>query len=86
MKIEETLRVVDKKLQVNNYLNIIIVDEFRMVDLDIINKVLRKFNTAPRQPKYLSKPEYAHLAERNKELYLVLRENRLSRRFSFSFT
>lgn len=54
----------------SNRSNIIIVDEYRMVDLDIINKVLRKFNTAPRQPRYLNKPEYAHLAERNKELYL----------------
>ncbi|MGL4454087.1 MAG: hypothetical protein ACRCX8_18930 [Sarcina sp.] len=44
--------------------------EFRMVDLDIINKVLRKFLTAPRSPKYLEKPEYKHLAERNKEIYL----------------
>ena len=51
----------------SNRSNIIVVDEFRMVDLDIINKVLRKFNTAPRQPKYLNKPEYAHLTERNKE-------------------
>ena len=51
-------------------MNIIIVDEFRMVDLDIINKVIRKFNTAPRQPKYLNNPKYAHLAERNKEFYL----------------
>lgn len=50
--------------------NIIIVDEFRMVDLDIINKVLRKFLTAPRTPKYLEKPEYKHLLERNKEIYL----------------
>ena len=41
-----------------------------MVDLNIINKVLRKFQTAPRLPKYLNKPEYAHLKERNKELYL----------------
>lgn len=41
-----------------------------MVDKDIIDKVLRKFMTAPRQPKYLEKPEYAHLKERNKELYL----------------
>lgn len=54
----------------SNRSNIIVVDEFRMVELDIINKVLRKFNTAPRQPKYLNKPEYAHLAERNKEIYL----------------
>ncbi len=50
--------------------NLLIVDEFRMVDLDIINKVLRKFLTAPRQPKYLEKPEYKHLKERNKEIYL----------------
>jgi len=50
--------------------NVLVVDEFRMVDLDVINKVLRKFQTAPRQPKYLDKPEYAHLKERNKELYL----------------
>ncbi|MGG0308437.1 terminase large subunit [Priestia megaterium] len=50
--------------------NLLIVDEFRMVDFDIINKVLRKFLTAPRNPRYLSKPEYAHLQERNKEVYL----------------
>lgn len=50
--------------------NLLIVDEFRMVDLQIINKVLRKFLTAPRQPKYLEKEEYKHLQERNKEIYL----------------
>jgi hypothetical protein len=50
--------------------NLLIADEFRMIDLEIINKVLRKFLTAPRQPKYLQKPEYAHLKERNKEIYL----------------
>lgn len=50
--------------------NLLIADEFRMIDLEIINKVLRKFLTAPRQPKYLNKPEYAHLQERNKEIYL----------------
>lgn len=50
--------------------NCLIADEFRMIDLDIINKVLRKFLTAPRQPKYLNNPEYAHLQERNKEIYL----------------
>ena len=50
--------------------NIMIIDEFRLVDLSIINMVLRKFLTAPRQPRYLNKPEYAHLAERNKEMYL----------------
>lgn len=50
--------------------NLLIVDEFRMVDLDVITKVLRKFLTAPRSPKYLQKPEYKHLKERNKEIYL----------------
>lgn len=50
--------------------NILIVDEFRMVDLQIITKVLRKFLTAPRSPKYLNKAEYKHLKERNKEVYL----------------
>lgn len=41
-----------------------------MVDLDVITKVLRKFLTAPRSPKYLDKEEYKHLKERNKEVYL----------------
>jgi len=50
--------------------NILIVDEFRMVDLDTINTVLRRFLTAPRQPNYLNNPKYAHLLERNKELYM----------------
>lgn len=50
--------------------NLLIVDEYRLVDIDIINTVLRKFQTAPRQPKYLNKPEYKHLQERNKEIYL----------------
>lgn len=54
----------------HNRANILIVDEFRMVPIEIINTVLRKFLTAPRQPKYLNKPEYAHLTERNKEFYL----------------
>lgn len=50
--------------------NVVVVDEFRMVSKEIIDGVLRKFMTAPRTPKYLEKPEYAHLKERNKELYL----------------
>ena len=49
--------------------NIIVVDEYRMVSKSIIDTVLRRFLTAPRQPAYLSKPEYAHLQERNKEIY-----------------
>lgn len=50
--------------------NCIVVDEFRMVDKTVINTVLRKFLTSPRQPKYLQKPEYAHMQERNKEIYM----------------
>lgn len=50
--------------------NCIVVDEFRMVDETVINTVLRKFLTSPRQPKYLQKPEYAHMKERNKEIYM----------------
>ena len=50
--------------------NVLIVDEFRMVDLDTINTVLRRFLTAPRTPGYLNKQEFAHLAERNKEIYM----------------
>lgn len=50
--------------------NLLIVDEYRLVDIDIINTVLRKFQTAPRQPGYLNKEEYSHLQERNKEIYL----------------
>lgn len=50
--------------------NILLVDEFRMVDKDIIDTVLKRFLTAPRQPKYLKNPKYKHLLERNLELYL----------------
>ena len=50
--------------------NILVCDEFRMVDLDTINTVLRRFLTAPRQPEYLNNPKYAHLSERNKEIYM----------------
>jgi len=50
--------------------NILLVDEFRMVDLDTINTVLRRFLTAPREPNYLHNPKYKHLKERNKELYM----------------
>lgn len=53
--------------------NCIIVDEFRMVDETVLNTVLRKFLTSPRQPKYLNKSEYKHLQERNKEIYMSIR-------------
>ena len=50
--------------------NILIIDEARLVDKNTLNTVLRKFLTSPRHPKYLDKPEYAHLQERNKEIYM----------------
>ena len=50
--------------------NILVVDEFRLVDKATIDTVLRRFLVAPRQPLYLTKPEYSHLAERNKEIYM----------------
>lgn len=53
--------------------NLLIIDEFRMVDLDIINTVLRKFNSSPRQPGFLRKAKYKDnekYLERNKEIYL----------------
>jgi len=53
-----------------NRANILLIDEYRMVAKDIIDTILRKFLTNPRLPGYLKKPEYKHLAERNKTLYL----------------
>lgn len=50
--------------------NILVLDEFRMIDLDTVNTVLRRFLTAPRQPGYLQNPEYSHLLERTKEIYM----------------
>lgn len=50
--------------------NVLICDEFRMIDLNTINTVLRKFLTAPRQPLYLNNPKYSNLLERNKEIYM----------------
>ena len=50
--------------------NILIVDEFRMVDKDTIDTVLKKFLTSPRQPLYLRNPRYKHLQERNIEMYM----------------
>lgn len=41
-----------------------------MVDLNVINTVLRKFLTAPRSPGYLNNPKYKHLIERNTEIYM----------------
>ena len=53
-----------------NRANILIIDEFRMVKLDVIKTVLKRFLTAARQPGYLNNPEYKHLLEENKEIYM----------------
>lgn len=55
-----------------NRANVLVLDEFRMIDKDTIDTVLTKFLTASRQPGYLSKPEYAYLKdqERNRQVYL----------------
>lgn len=50
--------------------NIIIVDEFVKTDKHIIDTVIKEFIKSPREPGYLSKPEYKHLQERNKEIYM----------------
>lgn len=50
--------------------NILLIDESRMVNDKIVSTVLRPMNSSPRQPGYLAKPEYSHLQEMNKELYL----------------
>ena len=50
--------------------NILLIDESRMVDQKIVDTVLRPMNASPRQPGYLSKSEYAHLQEMNKEMYM----------------
>ena len=44
------------------------LDEFWMIDANIINGVLRRFLTAPRNPAYLDLPQYTHLREENKFL------------------
>ena len=42
-----------------------------MLDLNIITTVLRKFLSTPRQPGYLTKPQYEdYPTEPNKEMYL----------------
>lgn len=38
--------------------HVLIIDEYRMTPLHIINDVLKRFLTASRQPGYLSKPKY----------------------------
>lgn len=51
--------------------NLILVDEFRMVKKEIVDTVLKKFLTSPRNPGYMDKEEYKDLdPEENKQMYL----------------
>lgn len=55
-----------------NRANVLVLDEFRLIDKDAIDTVLTKFLTASRQPGYLRREKYAHLKdkERNRQVYL----------------
>lgn len=53
--------------------NLLLVDEFILVEKDIIDTVFKKMLTSPRHPKFLDKPEYQNrpdLKERNMQMYL----------------
>lgn len=50
--------------------NILIVDEFRLVSKETIDMILRPFLNVNRTPPYLSNPQYSHLTEENKEIYI----------------
>ena len=51
--------------------HILIYDEYRQIDKDIIDTVLNNFLTTPRQPGYLTKPEYENYPmEPMKEFFL----------------
>ena len=50
--------------------NILILEEFRMIDEGILNTVLKPFLNVYRQPPYLKKEKYKHLTEENIEVYI----------------
>ena len=53
--------------------NLIVVDEYRMVDKTVLDTVIRKFLGNPRHPNYLNLDEYKNredLLESNKEIYM----------------
>lgn len=51
--------------------HILLVDEFRLVSLDVIKKVLKPILSGNRTPPYLKKPEYKHLEpDENIEIYI----------------
>lgn len=50
--------------------NILILEEFRMINESILNTVLKPFLNVYRQPPYLKKEKYKHLTEENIEIYI----------------
>lgn len=54
-----------------NRANLLICDEFRMINPTVRKDVLQKMNTVKRQPGFVSKPEYKHMVERNEEIYMT---------------
>lgn len=50
--------------------NILILEEFRMIDENILKTVLKPFLNVYRQPPYLKKEQYRHLTEENIEVYI----------------
>lgn len=50
--------------------NVLILDESARMDSRIIASVLRKFKAVPRQPKFLSKDEYAQMEAKELEKYI----------------
>ena len=51
--------------------NILICDEFRLIDKDVLDKVLRPMLASPRMPKFMFKDKYKdYPVEQNKEIYL----------------
>lgn len=54
----------------HNRANIVILDEYRMIDKTIIDMVIKKFLTSEREPGFFRKPEYKNYPkERNKQVY-----------------
>lgn len=56
-----------------NRANVLVLDEFRMLDKNTIQTVLKRFLGSPRQPPYLSYPEYKdkeEFLETNIEIYM----------------
>lgn len=49
---------------------LLILEEFRMIKKEVLDSVLRKFGTTPRQPEYIHNPEYKDSVESIKEIYI----------------